>query len=152
MLADYKIVAPEFNKNYTIGSIGFSYNVTSPVSKGIAWFTRWDRMSDIKVSHALVVTGANECVEASASKNRVGCASLDEYFNDEHCLIFFRKPVHLTSEIAQKIVQTAKEQVGKRYDYSLIAAQAVTGSFIGHLINDIFKGDSVKSSMKDRDV
>jgi len=55
---------PEYGKNYKKGYIGFAYYNTSIVSMGITYLTRWARMSDIKVSHTLLVTGENECVEA----------------------------------------------------------------------------------------
>ena len=57
-------ITPVYGDNYNKGYIGFTYQKKSIVSIGIAFITRWARLSHIKVSHAFVVTDENECVEA----------------------------------------------------------------------------------------
>lgn len=56
--------APDHGKNHATGTIGFTVTQSNITSQGIACFTRWSRLHDSKVSHALVVTGEKECIEA----------------------------------------------------------------------------------------
>lgn len=140
MLAQYKSIAPEFHKTHDIGYIGFTYYRESFVSKGIAYFTRWSKMSDITVSHVLVVTSENQCIEALAEKNRVSVSPLTKYFDDPKCSIFFRKPRGWADEIGNRISAKALAQKGCKYDYNLIAADLAKGSFLGRLIDGCFKG------------
>jgi len=141
---------PKFGENYDIGYIGFTFCPGDIISEGIAYFS--DAETDIDVSHTLLVTGKNECIEAHI-KNGVVVSTLSKYFNDPDCQIFFRKPVWLTHEIADRMVETAEEQVGCEYDTSLITAQALQGSFLGRLINKVFDGspDKYVSNMLDSD-
>ena len=133
-------LAPIFGDNYRPGYIGFTYHTDSLVlSPGIAYFTRWARMSDIKVSHALIVSGEDECIQAHR-KGGVHRAPLGPLFEDRQCQIFFRKPRGWTGEIGARIVETVAEQVGTKYDTPLIVAQALQGTFLGKLINKAFKG------------
>ncbi|MCE2673029.1 MAG: hypothetical protein LW635_05400 [Microcystis sp. 53598_E5] len=57
--AQLKIVTlnPVYGVNYNKGYIGFTYDGTHPVGRGIAYFTKWDKMSNISATHALIVTG-----------------------------------------------------------------------------------------------
>jgi len=128
---------PRFGVNYDVGYIGFTYYPGDIISEGIAYFS--DAETDIDVSHTLLVTGKNECIEAHI-KNGVVVSTLSKYFNDPDCQIFFKKPVWLTHEIADRMVETAEEQVGCEYDTPLITAQALQGSFLGRLINKVFDG------------
>ncbi len=133
-------ITPRFGVNYKKGYIGFTYHNNLVICKGIAHFTRWEKMSDIYATHVLVVTGENSCIEADALKNRVNSSTLDRYFDDPHCQIFFRKPKDLTDEIADRIVRTVELEVGKEYDFNLIGVQASSGSFLGHLLNRLLAG------------
>ena len=134
-LLDLISLEPDYGKNYGAGYVGFTYTQSNVLSCGIAYFTRWSRMHDIKVSHALVVTGENECIEAHI-KGGVKRSKLDTYFHDEHCQIFFRKPKELTPRLAAAITQAAEELLGCAYDIDLIATQlkinSITGEFIRH--------------------
>lgn len=129
---------PVFGKNYRMGHIGFSYRSSSLVSRGIAYFTRWSCLSDIPVSHVLIVTGADTCVEAVKGIGVVE-TPLAQYFDDESLRISFREPVGLTPDLARRIADTAAGQVGSAYDTSLILAQALDGSFLGRLLRHLYK-------------
>lgn len=140
MLTSFKSITPEFHKTHDIGYIGFSYFNESFVSNGIAYFTRWSKMGEITVSHALVVTGENECIEALAEKNKVEKALLTKYFDNPKCAIFLRKPLGWTAEIGGRIATTALTQKGCKYDYGLIAADMVKGTVGGHFLDSLIKG------------
>ena len=140
MLATFKSIAPEFHKTHDVGYIGFTYYNASFISKGIAYFTRWSKLSEITVSHALVVTGENECIEALGDRDKVEKSPLTKYFDDPRCAIFFRKPLGWVEELGNRIAKTALSQDGAKYDYGLIVADMAKGSFIGHLIDGCFRG------------
>lgn len=122
-------LAPVFGDNYKPGYIGFTHTGSSLLSTGIAYFTRWSRLSDIHVSHILVVTGNNECVEALGGKGVVK-SPLNKYFDDPKTQIFFRRPRKCTASVGQRIAETALAQVGTKYDNLLVAAQMLEGSFL----------------------
>ena len=122
-------LAPEFGENYKPGFIGFTHAGSSLQSRGIAHFTRWSRLGDIHVSHVLVVTGENECVEVLAGKGVVK-SPLDRYFEDPKTQIFFRKPRKCSPALGQRIAESALAQVGTKYDNLLLAAQVLEGSFL----------------------
>ncbi|MFZ4683686.1 MAG: hypothetical protein ACOYMS_14355, partial [Terrimicrobiaceae bacterium] len=131
-------VTPAYGENYKAGYIGFTHRSASVLSRGIAWFTRWSRLSDLHVSHALVVTGENECIEALPDKGVVR-APLDKYFNDPKTQIFFRKPRKCTNALGARIAETALAQAGTRYDHLLLAAQMLEGSFLRRWIHSTFR-------------
>lgn len=145
-------VKAKYGDTYKKGYIGFTYYNASIVSKGIAYMTRWAKMSDVRVSHALLVTGENKCIEAHI-KNGVERSDLQKYFNDPNCQIFFRKPVGLNKTIANKLKKVAENEVGKPYDKALIYSHAMQGTFLGKLINKICKGkaDKIVSKILNRD-
>lgn len=129
---------PAYGDNYKAGFIGFTHAGSSLLSRGIAHFTRWSRLSDIHVSHALVVTGENECVEALGGKGVVK-SPLDRYFNDPKTQIFFRKPRKCAQALGQRIAETALAQVGTKYDSLLLAAQMLEGSFLRRWLMSHFR-------------
>jgi hypothetical protein len=139
MLATFESITPQFGKTHNIGYIGFTYYNESFVSNGIAYFTKWSKLGEITVSHTLVVTGENECIEALAEKDSVTTSPLTKYFDDPKCAIFFRKPVDWTNDIGATVSSTALKQKGAKYDYGLIAADLVNGTFLGNLIHGCFK-------------
>ena len=143
---------PSYGENYKAGYIGFTHSDASVVSRGIAWFTRWSRLSDLHVSHTLVVTGDNACVEAVLDKGVVQ-APLDKYFNDPKTQIFFRKPRKCSNAIGARIAETALAQVGTRYDHLLLAAQMLEGSFLRRWIHSTFREspDRLVGSLLNRD-
>lgn len=130
---------PRFGENYKPGFIGFTHTGSSLLSRGIAHFTRWSRLSDIHVSHVLVVTGENECVEALATRGVVK-SPLDTYFNDPKTQIFFRKPRKCSAAIGQRIAESALAQAGTKYDRLLVAARMLEGSFLRRWLGSHFRG------------
>lgn len=129
---------PRFGENYKAGYVGFTHNGSHFLSQGIAYFTRWSRLSDIHVSHALVVTGENECVEALIGRGVVK-SPLDKYFHDPKTQIFFRRPRKCTNAVGARIAETALAQVGTKYDHLLLAAQMLEGSFLRRWIQAAFR-------------
>ena len=135
-----KQIKPVYGDNYNKGYIGFTYTEGHIISEGIAYFTKWARMSDIRVTHALIVTGENSCIEANANNNCVEQGNLQKYFNNPHCQIFFRKPKDLTDEIADRIVKVLNPEIGKKYDFQLILTQALAGTFMGYFFDHLLEG------------
>ncbi|HRJ74220.1 MAG TPA: hypothetical protein PLS03_18485 [Terrimicrobiaceae bacterium] len=131
-------LAPRFGENYKTGYIGFTHSGSRAVSRGIAHLTRWSRMSDLHVSHVLVVTGENECVEALPDKGVVK-SELAPYFDDAKTQVFFRKPRRCTGALGGRIAATALAQVGTKYDHLLLAAQLLEGSFLRRWIMSAFR-------------
>lgn len=129
---------PIWGDNYRPGFIGFTFRDGSIVSKGIIYFTRWDRMSDFKASHTLIATEENSCVEAQG--RGVVEAPLNHYFDDLRYAIAFRKPRGWTPELGERIVKSAREHIGKKYGYALIVGNAITHSVAGKLFSKITKG------------
>ena len=116
-----------------IGYIGFTY-VPGMVSAGVAFAERWNRHSQFKVTHTLVVSGADECIEAHIDEG-VARVSLEKYLGDANCKIFFRRPRGWTPELGARIAASAATQLGCRYNTSLILAQAAADTFFGHWCN-----------------
>lgn len=144
-----KTIAPNWRVNYNVGYIGFVSPVIDPdfVSIGITYFERWDKLGDISVVHAFIVTGENECVEAIMNRGVVADPLLS-YFNDPKTHIFFRKPLGHTPEIGAGIAAAAEPEIGKKYDDLLIAAFALRGSFFGRFVTSVF-GPVVTTSLND---
>ncbi len=134
-------VAPVYGHNYKPGYIGFTNRDSSLVSIGIAHFTGWNAMSDIHVTHALIVLDRNTCIEADFATNSVKKSSLQNYFENPECQIFFRKPVDFSEKIGDSIAQTALSEVGKQYDFGAIITQALSGSLPGRVLDRIFRNE-----------
>lgn len=136
-------IDPQWGINYKPGYVGFTFHSGSFISEGIGYFTRWDRTSRIPVSHALIVSGENECIEAQGSG--VVVSDLQKYFKDLKYTIAFKKPVGWTPELGEKIVASARERVGMKYGYSLIVGSAITHSVFGKLLDRITRGWSTRT-------
>ncbi len=137
MRLEYKSEEPVYGENYDRGYIAFGYGSNHFASKGIAYFTRLSRLGDVKVSHALIVTGPDSCIEARYHGG-VQEGSLKQYFDDEKYQLFLRKPRNLTSEIATSIIEKAATQLNCKYDTALLLSQAVNGSFLGKILDRTF--------------
>lgn len=131
---------PRWGINYHRGFAGFTYRAGAPISNGIAYFTRWDNASGLCVSHALVITGPDECIEAQPGG--VVRSSLRKYFDDPKCAFFVRKPVCYNAIMAEDIVAGAEAQLGEKYGYSLILAHAIGGSLLGKTLSAVTAGRS----------
>jgi hypothetical protein len=129
--AELEIVTlnPVYGVNYNKGYIGFTYDGTHPVGQGIAYFTKWDKMSNISATHALIVTGENTCIEANAGTNMVEENPLQPYFEPSNCQIFFRKPKDLTDEIAERIVEILGYALVFTFQEKSIATQSMFPHF-----------------------
>jgi hypothetical protein len=139
---DFEIITvkPIYGVNYNKGYIGFAYDKGNIIAEGIVHFTHWESMSGIHATHALIVTGEDSCIEADAGKNCVKEGTLKHYFGKNTCQIFFRKPKDLTDDIANRILQTVKPEVGKEYDFKLILTQALAGTYSGHFFDKLLRG------------
>jgi hypothetical protein len=115
-------LAPKFKKNYDIGYIGFTYNKSDITSIGIAYFTDWVRMSDIKVSHCFIVTGEDELIEASF-KEGVREDTISKYFDDPNVQVFFKKPKMnggYPFDQLSNVADSARYYLNTKYNYSAI--------------------------------
>ncbi len=138
---DYEYRTPVYENNYNKGYIGFTYTNNHIIAKGITYFTRWAKMSDIRATHALIVTGENQCIEADSSENSVREGALQHYFDNDNCQIFFRKPKNLTPQIADNLINLALEKVGEKYDFQSILTHAISGSFAGRFLHHLLRGN-----------
>ena len=147
-------VAPRYGENYKPGYVGFTNKDSSVVSIGIAHFTGWNHMSDIHPTHTLIVLDRNTCIEADSITNSVRKTSLQNYFDNSDCQIFFRKPVDFTEKIGDSIAQTALSEVGKKYDFGAILTQALSGSLAGRILDRVFRDkfeDKIAEALNDSD-
>lgn len=135
----FEQVKPVYGDNYNKGYIGFTYTNGNLIAEGIAYFTRWARRSGIRVTHAFIVTGENSCIEAMAGTNCVQKSNLEDYFKKPKCQIFFRKPKDLTDEIANRIVEAAKNRIDKEYDHNLIIFHAIINLIVSKLLAPILR-------------
>ena len=86
-------VTPVWGENYTAGDIGFQFVDNSFISEGIVYFTGWEAMSKIKVSHSFVIKGPDVCTEALAQG--VVDSPLMPRFKDPHIHVVIRRPIGL---------------------------------------------------------
>lgn len=133
-------VEPVYGLNYNKGYIGFTYDGDNPIAEGIAYFTRWDKVHTIRATHVLIVTGEDSCIEADAATNSVHEVPLAPYFKPSSKQIFFRKPVGLTGEVSERIVETLRPTVGMTYGFLLILAQATVDTLAGHVLDRLSGG------------
>jgi hypothetical protein len=133
-----KSITPKFEDNYHVGYIGFTFTDESIVSEGISYFERWNRLSDIRVSHTFVVTGDDELVEAHI-EHGVQRDTISKYFNDPSVHVFFRKPRGWNLMMGGTIAEAAKTKIGCPYATGLIIADAAADTFLGHWLNKIFR-------------
>lgn len=136
-------VRPEFGVNYDVGYIGFTFQDSNFLAEGVAWFTRWEKgenpdVPKLDLSHVIIVSGENECVEAYLPKVRR--TPLSDYFDNPKDHIIFRKPVGWTPELGKRIAETAASRVGNRYGVSLIIGQLLANCFLGHFLGWLTRG------------
>ena len=126
--------------NYKTGYIGFLNKGADVTSLGIAYFTGWDIISDIHVTHTLIVAGEDQCIEADMVNNTVKVCTISKYFNDPNCQIFFRKPILFNDAVGYAIAHKASLEVGKQYDFGAILTQGLSGSFPGRMLDRLLTG------------
>ena len=127
-------VLPEFGANYNVGYIGFTYTDNNFISKGIAWFTRWDKgknpdVPNVPLSHVIVVTGQDTCTEATVPRSKE--TPLQEYFDAPHTHIFFRKPTGWTDDMGTRISWSTLNRMGWTYGYTSIVGHALANNIFG---------------------
>jgi len=117
-----------------------SVNHYAFISGGIEYFTRWWRgTSSPPVSHSLTASSSSCCVEANA--DGVDEDNLSVY-NDAAYALYWRTPWFWTPEIGDELAAEARRFIGFKYDFGLIAADALNYDVIGHLINGL-TGDAL---------
>lgn len=136
---------PAYGSNYGAGWIGFVAH-DSFLARGIKWFTRHWRVQTPGVSHVFVVIGDNQCIEANGSGVEIG--SLDEYFLASQYTCYLRRPAGWTPDLGARIAEAARQFDGRKYDYDLIAVDAVNYSLVGRLLNRLTRG-AIYSVMSD---
>lgn len=131
---------PIWGQHYGPGWIGFVQHRDSFISRAIAWFTRWWRKDETPwVSHVLVVTGHDACIEANS--DGVDPGPLSTYFTDSSYTIYFRKPIGWTPELGERIVTEAAKYGGVPYDFKLIVADALAYTIVGHIVDGLTGGE-----------
>jgi hypothetical protein len=80
-----------------------------------------------------------EIIEAHAGTG-VARATLNQYLDNGgpgagRCQCFIRMPLGWTPAIGQKIINAAAVHLGERYAFSLILADALANTFLGHCLN-----------------
>jgi len=121
------------------GMIG-SVNHHAFISEGIEYLTRWWREHDAPpVSHSLVASNAVGCVEANA--DGVDSDPLSIY-NDPAYALYWRIPWFWTPEIGLDIAAAAAKYIGYKYNFGMIAADALSYDLVGHLVNGL-TGDAL---------
>ena len=133
---------PVYGKNYGRGWIGFNHS-GSWMSFTIGVLTRPHRRTQIPISHAFVVTGEDECVEAGFGEGVKWTKLSEGYFHNPDQYVVFRKPRGLTPEIADRICDLAERQIGTKFDYSILANALIQNTFLNLTIEKI-PGLSVK--------
>jgi hypothetical protein len=142
MRYEIKAVTPVYGVNYAAGWSFASFRENNKLSHGIAWFTRWDQMSQLPVSHVGFVAGPNSVIEATREKGVVE-TPIGNYFDDPHVHIYFRKPRGWTPDLGKRIAAMAMIQIGDSYDTALIKAHLAAGTFLGHWISK-FSDDALE--------
>lgn len=115
-------IDPKFNDNYKPGYFGFTFDNNSFISKGIIWFTKKpDHL--VKVSHVFIVEHDGYGIEATLNKKVDGVHrfEIQQYFNNPHTHVFFKKPRGLKPEYTDLILAEANRRIGNKYDSPLFA-------------------------------
>jgi hypothetical protein len=129
---------PAFGKDFGLAWVGFARG-PSLLSAGIAYLTRRDKVGGPCVTHAFLVTGPDECVEANFPAGVVTSRLSESYLDGDGGPVVFRKPRGLTPAVARRLVRRVKAEVGAQFDAAAMAAEGLAGTFVGHLLNSLFK-------------
>ena len=112
------------------------------MSRTIAAVTKHRRETGITVSHAFVVTGEDECVEAAYSKGVIRSRLSVSYWPFDDRYLIFRKPRNLTDELAEQICASAEQQVGAEFDKLSMGQSLVDNTFLHYTIGQLPGVDS----------
>lgn len=120
MKLDIKERQPKFGGNYKPGYVGFTFTDNSFISSGIIFFTN-KPTSTINVSHTFLVDKDGTGLEATLTKgvNGVRRFRLDEYFNNPHTHVLFKKPYNLNPSYVNIIIEEACRHIDEEYDLLL---------------------------------
>lgn len=127
----------KFNANYFVGCDGFTVTYHDAIAAGIRWFELgWDKWSDAIIpTHAFKILGADETIEAFT--RGVDKGSLMAYVQDPEKAVFVRKPILWTERMAEQFIKDAPSEMGKKYNFNLIAGMAGSNSRLGSILNAI---------------
>jgi len=106
--------------NYGASYIGYSYKDNSLISFGVSLFTRMEYEYGITPSHSFYVVDEKSIIEATGLGVRF--TPIDKYFDDPHYAVFFRKPRNLNPYKIAVMTDWLSKQVGKSYDFKLLAS------------------------------
>lgn len=123
------IQEPQWGVNYGPGFNCFTVRRGDFVSRGIQWFTRWEDVANIPVSHTFPVCGPDYTIEAFG--NGVHPGTLSAYLDDPNVALLVRRPRGWDPDLGARMVAEAKRHIGRGYDYKLIAGMAVSNMFVG---------------------
>ncbi|MBI1247224.1 hypothetical protein GC197_05190 [bacterium] len=93
------------------------------------------------------MTGDDECVEAAYPKGVVRSKLSEAYWAKPDRYVIFRRPIGLTEELADRIVDVAQAQLGSKFDFSTSVHLAAQKNFLGWIINWL-TSDEVNRAME----
>jgi hypothetical protein len=126
---------PDYLANYGPGWIAFLSRRDNFISAGIDWFSRWDDIDHVPISHVINIIGENDTVEAL--EPCVCCATLEVYLHNPEIALLVRKP---RTQFLANVVREAKLHLGEPYNNKLIAALALSETLAGHALNQFTLG------------
>ena len=124
---------PAYGTNYGPGWIGFKATRKGFIAAGINWFEHWDNISKVPVEHTLNIASDDLTIEAL--EDGVDDGSLRNYLLDPDVALLVRKPRQLSLDLARAIVDEAGMHLGEPYNNRLIAAMALSSTFLGHALS-----------------
>jgi len=147
---------PAWGETLAPGYCGFITREKDFVGDGIAWFERFEL--GLPFVHTFVVegaaqpagscdwseggppaanvtpVGATHIIEAHAGTG-VARATLGQYLGQKNVQCFIRMPIGWTPDIGAKIAGAAATHLGEKYAFSLIVADALSNTWLGHGLN-----------------
>jgi hypothetical protein len=129
---------PVYRETYGLGWTGFISRKNDFIAAGINWFSHWSEISGIPITHTFIIAEVDKTIEALS--DGVVYGSLEKYLNDPDVALLVRQPVGYTLDMGQRIVDKAVLHIGEKYNNWLIAADAISNTFLGHYINHLTHG------------
>jgi hypothetical protein len=126
---------PQFLTNYARGWVGFISRHDNFIADGIDWFSRWDELDHVPISHTFNIVGQDTTVEALEPE--VSYGSLHDYLDDPEIALLVRKP---RTRFFERICNQAILRLGDKYNNRLIAALALNETFLGRALNKFSLG------------